>query len=324
MKTLIRIILFGIIAVLLIFFIAPFIIPINTSGIDPATLVTDPDGAFISIQGVSTYYEDKGEKDAPVMLLVHGLFGSTETWRYNVDGFVEDGYRVIAFDRPGFGLSDKPESFNYSVKNQTDFIDEFMTQLGILDAIIIGHSAGGNVVTHFALAYPERVHYLILVDAAVLTGGPPAFVGGFLRFPPIWNWGRIGLQAVFTRDQLENSLKSFYVDPSFLTEADYDAYWRAFQTPNWDIGLLGLTRDSAGNTLAPNMLEMLYPETLILWGDKDTVTPVADAERLAGLIPSAELVYIPNTGHQPFEEAPQAFNDAIMTYLEGRIAVVAP
>ncbi|MCU0481610.1 MAG: alpha/beta hydrolase [Anaerolineae bacterium] len=324
MKTAIRILLFGIIALLLIFFIAPFIIPINTSGIAPATLVTDPDGAFISIQGVSTYYEDKGETDAPVLLFVHGLFGSTESWRYNVDGFVDEGYRVVTFDRPGFGLSDKPESFNYSVKNQTDFMDEFMTQLNILDAVIIGHSAGGNVATHFALAYPERVRYLILVDAAVLTGGPPAFVGGFLRFPPIWNWGRIGLQAVFTRDQLENNLKSFYVDPSFLTEADYDAYWRAFQTPNWDIGLLGLTRDSAGNTLSLGMLEMLYPETLIIWGDKDTVTPVADAERLATLIPSAELVYIPNTGHQPFEEAPQAFNDAIMTYLDGRIEVVAP
>lgn len=324
MKTLIRIILFIIVALLLIFFIAPFIIPINTSGADPTTLVTDPDGRFITIQGVSTYYEDKGNIDAPVMIFIHGLFGSTETWRYNVDGFVGEGYRVITFDRPGFGLSDKPESFNYSVKNQADFIDELMSQLGILDAIIIGHSAVGNVATHFTLAYPERVRYLILVDAAVLTGGPPPFIGGFLRFPPIWNWGRIGLQTLFTRQQLENSLKSFYINPSFLTEADYDVYWRAFQTPNWDIGLLGLTRDSAGNTLAPNMLEMLYPETLILWGDKDTVTPVADAERLAGIIPYAELVYIPNTGHQPFEEAPQAFNDTIMNYLDTRIEVFIP
>ena len=324
MKTAIRVILFAVVALLLIFFIAPFIIPINTSGIDPATLVTDPDGAFITIQGVSVYYEDKGNLDAPVLLFIHGLFGSTESWRYNVDGFVAEGYRVITFDRPGFGLSDKPESFNYSVKNQVDLIDELMTQLGILDAVIVGHSAGGNIAVQFALTYPERVRYLVLADAAVLAGGPPSFVGGFLRFPPIWNWGRIGLQAIFTRQRLEDSLKSFYVDPSFLTEADYDTYWRAFQTPNWDIGLLGLTRDSMDNSLSPNLLEMVYPETLILWGDKDTVTPVADAERLAQLIPYAELVYIPNTGHQPFEEAPQAFNDVIMNYLDTRIDVFIP
>ena len=102
MKTAIRIILFAVVALLLIFFIAPFIIPINTSGIDPATLVTDPDGAFITLQGVSVYYEDKGEIDAPVMLFIHGLFGSTETWRYNVDGFVAEGYRELTFERPGF------------------------------------------------------------------------------------------------------------------------------------------------------------------------------------------------------------------------------
>lgn len=316
MKKWLRRLLLGLIVLLVIGMLIPFIIPINETGIDPKMLVNDPDGAFITLQNVDIYYEDKGDSDAPVVILVHGLFGSTETWRYNADAIVDAGYRVITFDRPGFGLSDKPDSFNYSVSNQADLTAQLMNALEIERAVMVGHSAGGNVMAHFAIRHPQRVEKLILVDAAVLTGGPPAFVGGFLRFPPIWRWGRIGVQSIFTRQQLENSLASFYVDASFLTEADYDAYWRAFQTPNWDIGLLGLTRDSAGNVLSREAITTIQADTVLIWGDKDTVTPVADGETLASLIPDSQLIFIPNTGHQPFEETPDEFNQILLSILE--------
>lgn len=316
MKKWLRRLVLGFVILWVIFMLIPFIIPINETGIDPKTLVNDPDGAFITLQNVAVYYEDKGDSDAPVVLLVHGLFGSTETWRYNADAIANAGFRVIAFDRPGFGLSDKSDSFNYSVSNQADLTAQLMDALDINRAVMVGHSAGANVMAHFAIRHPERVEKLVLVDAAILTGGPPAFVGGFLRFPPIWRWGRIGLQAVFTREQLENNLSSFYVDASFLTESDYDVYWRAFQTPNWDIGLLGLTRDSAGNVLSREVIATIQADTVLIWGDKDTVTPVADGEALDTLIPNSALIFIPNAGHQPFEEAPDEFNRVLLSVLD--------
>ena len=316
MKKWLRRFLFLFIGLILIALIAPFIIPINTEGIAPQTLVDDPNGAFIMIQNVSIYYEDRGDKDAPVVLFIHGLFGSTETWRYNDDVIAEAGYRVISFDRPGFGLSEKSESFNYGVGNQADLTAQFLDALSIEKAVIVGHSAGGNVATHFAVRHPEYIEKLVLVDAAILAGGPPPFVGAFLRFPPIWRWGRIGLHAAFTRQRLEDSLASFYVDPSFLTEADYDAYWRSFQTPNWDIGLLALTRDSAGNLLSESAIRGIVADTLLIWGDKDTVTPVADGEKLDGWIPNSQLQFIENAGHQPFEEKADVFNTMLIDYLE--------
>ncbi len=316
MKKWLRRLLFIVIGLIIIAMIVPFIIPINTEGIAPQTLVDDPQGAFIQLQNISIYYEDLGDADAPAIVLLHGLFGSTETWRYNVEALEEAGYRVISFDRPGFGLSDKSESFNYAVSNQADLTAELMDALAIEKAVIVGHSAGGNVAGHFAIRHPERVSRLVLVDAAILAGGPPPFVGAFLRFPPIWRWGRIGLQAVFTRQRLEDSLASFYVDPSFLTEADYNTYWRAFQTPNWDIGLLGLTRDSAGNSLSESAIRGIVADTLLIWGDKDTVTPVADGEKLAQWLPNSQLQFIENSGHQPFEEKADVFNTLLIDYLD--------
>jgi len=295
--------------------IIPFLIPIREDGIAPQQLVDDPDGQFITLQGVNVYYEDKGDPEAPVVMLVHGLFGSTEVWRYNVDALADAGYRVIAYDRPGFGLSDKTESFNYAMDNQIDLMAQLMDALNVESAFVVGHSAGGNVAAHFTAKYPQRVEKLVLVDAAVLAGGPPAFVGAIVALPPVWRWGRIGLQAYFTRANLEDGLGAFYVDPSFLTQADYDSYWRAFQTPGWDVGLLALTRDGGGALLSESAIRAIDTETLILWGDQDTVTPLSQGQTLDEWLPQSTLTVIENAGHQPFEESAERFNDIVITFL---------
>ncbi len=313
---LVRRILIVLLIVVVVLSIVPFLIPLREDGIAPQQLVDDPDGQFITLQGVSVYYEDKGTPDSPVVILVHGLFGSTEVWRYNVDALADAGYRVIAYDRPGFGLSDKTESFNYAMDNQITLLAQLMDALNIESATVVGHSAGGNVAAHFAAKYPQRVKKLVLVDAAVLAGGPPAFVGAIVAFPPVWRWGRIGLQAYFTRANLESSLGAFYVDPSFLTQADYDSYWRAFQTPNWDVGLLALTRDGGGALLSESAIRTIDAETLIIWGAQDTVTPLSQGQTLDEWLPQSTLTVIEDVGHQPFEEAAERFNEILIAFLK--------
>jgi pimeloyl-ACP methyl ester carboxylesterase len=315
MKKWLRRVLLASIIFIVVMSVLPFLIPIREDGIEAQTLVTDADGAFIMLQSANVYYEDKGNPSDPAIVLLHGLFGSTETWRYNVDALVEAGYRVVTFDRLGFGLSDKDSDLQYSVNNQADMTAELMDALNIEQAIIVGHSAGGNVAAYFAVRHPERVRALVLVDAAVLVGGPPSFVGGIVSLPPVWRWARIGLQAFFTRKNFESTLRNLYVDPSFLTPADFDTYWRAFQTQGWDVGLLGLTRDGAGNLLTETQIKSIAMPTLIIWGDSDTVTPVAHGRTLNEWIDNSTLNILPNMGHQPFEEDPQAFNEALLSYL---------
>lgn len=311
----VRRVLFGFILVVLVLSVVPFALPLNEGGIDPAQLVNDPDGAFIQLQGVRVYYEDSGDPQAPAVVLIHGLFGSTLTWRYITDDVVAAGYRVIGFDRPGFGLSDKPAEFDYTLGNQADLTAQLLDALGVESAVIVGHSAGGNVAAAFALRHPQRVTRLVLVGAAVGFGEPPAFVGGLVTLPPVWRWGRVGLQAYFTRQNVEAVVRGFQADPSFLTEADYDGYWRAFQTPGWDVALLAITRDLPAETLGEADVRGIDAPTLLLWGTADTVTPLAQGERLLGWLPNAQLVSLPALGHQPFEEDPEAFVRALLAFL---------
>jgi len=292
-----------------------FVLPIDETGIDARDLVTDEAGQFIQLQNINIYVEDKGTGESGTLILLHGLLGSTTTWRYNIDALVDTGYRVVAYDRPAFGLSDKLESYDYSMGNQVALTASLMDALEIETAIIIGHSAGGNVAMHFAIVHPERIERLVLLDAAVLAGGPPTFVGELVRLPSVWRWGRFALQQIFTRERLVSSLRGFYADDSFWTEDDTDAYWRAFQTVGWDVGLLGLTRDGGGNLLSHESIRSIALDTIIIWGDEDSVTPIAQGEQLASLLPNNQFIVLEGMGHQPFEEDPQRFNVALLEAL---------
>ncbi len=304
-----------VIAVLLVgALVVPFVIPVAEGGVEPQQLA-GPDGAFVTLQGVDVYYEDRGDRNAPVILLIHGLYGSTTSWRYNVDGLLAAGYRTIAYDRPGFGLSDKVADFDYSLDNQIELVVQLLDELGVAQTAVVGHSAGAKTAAQLARLHPERVSQLVLTDALTAVGGPPAFVGELVQLPPVWRWARIGLQAYFTRANLEATLGNFYVDPSFLGEADYDAYWRAFQTPGWDVALLALTRDSAGELLTEAEWQQIETPTLLLWGEQDGTTPLAQGKTLDDLLLNSTLVVIPQSGHQPFEEKPEAFNQALLDFL---------
>lgn len=292
----------------------PLVIPIHEGGIDP-TQLAGPAGAFLRLQGIQVYYEEQGPPTGPTILLIHGLYGSTASWRYNVPALTAAGYRVIAFDRPGFGLSDKVAAFDYGLQNQVDLTAELLDTLGVTETAVLAHSAGAKVAATLARQQPQRVTQLILADPQTTVGGPPAFVSSLIQLPPVWRWGRIGLQAYFTREKLQTSLGSFYVDPSFLGPADYDAYWRAFQTPGWDVGLLALTRDSAGDLLTEAEVSQITTETLLLWGEADSITPLSLADTLERLLPHSTLVVIPYSGHQPFEEQAVAFNTAVLSFL---------
>lgn len=305
--------------IVVIFAAVSFVLPTPAAdGVDPRTLA-DPNGQFLTVDGVQLYLVDRGS-GTPVIFL-HGLFGSTHVWRYNLEAVAAAGFRAIAFDRPGAGLSDKPESFNYGYPRNADLIAKLMDALEIKQAVIVGHSAGGGLAGHFALRYPDRVLKLVWVDAAVIgAAGPPPFVGGLIGLAPVWRWARAILPALLNEGQLRETLKAFYVNPSFLTEADYAGYLRVLRTANWDVGLLGLTRDAGPNRLTDADLAAISARvgarTLILWGEKDTVTPFESGQQLAARIAGSTFQSFPNVGHQPHEEASDAFNTALIAYLK--------
>ncbi len=298
-----------------ILFILPFLIPLPETGVDPRTLASDG-GQFVEVEGLDTYYIERGPEDGQAVLLVHGLGGSTFSWRDNLNALAEAGYHTIALDRPGFGLTEKTLDFDVSAPSQADFLAAFMDARGIDHAVLVGHSAGGGIIAHVALKYPERIDGLVFVDAALGGTGAPPFVGTLAGFAPFTRWIQIGARVLLTPERYGDTLASAYHDPALATEAVRAGYTKVLQTPNYDQAFAALIRDSGRNNFAKDRLGELDMPALLIWGRDDTWVRLASGEQLAEALPNDELIIYDNVGHLAMEEAPEQFNADVIAWLE--------
>ncbi len=327
------------IVVVLVFIIlvVPFLIPLPPVGVEAATLA-DPDGTFITVDGLSTYVLERGAKTAPPILLLHGWGASTFSWREQITPLVEAGYRVIAFDRPPYGLSAKTGSnIPYSPESLADFTAHVMDALSIPKAILMGQSQGGGVIGYFAVKYPERVEKLVFVSAALRptddpipssTGGTssrvagavglPPFVSTLLGFPSFSRWALIGIRSFVSPSFTTDILKTAYHDPKFMTAEIATGYSKQLQVLNWDDALLGQLKGSSFQTepITAAQISAISVPVMIAWGQDDQWVPISVGERLHELLPQATYVTYPNVGHLPHEEAAAAFNTDLLVFLK--------
>src|SRR5687768_16149243 len=120
---------------------------------------------FTNVDGARVHYQEFGEASNPPVILLHGYTASNYVWKSAAPQIAEKGFRVIAPDLLGFGYSEKPRWFDYSIQSQARMISRLMNRLGIGRAVIVGSSYGGAVAATLALDYAERVEKLVLVDA---------------------------------------------------------------------------------------------------------------------------------------------------------------
>lgn len=297
--------------------VLPYLVPLSAEGKSLDSLILDG-GRFITVNGIQTYVVEKGPVDGTPLFFIHGLFGSTFSARNQIEPFAEAGFRVIAYDRPGFGLTEKPYRFDYSDANQAEFATHLLDALDISKAIIWAHSGGGAIQMHFALNHPERVQQMITVDGAILGGGGGmAYAGLLLSIDPIYRWAQVGAHAFFRRERMAAFLEGFYADPTQVTDEAIAGYWRICETANWERGVLGQVRDTQNSPFTQAQLSQIKAETLLIWGEADPVTPLSDGEILQGWLPNSSLQTIPEAGHLPMEEFPVQFNHLVLNFLEG-------
>jgi len=124
---------------------------------------------YVTVDGLRTRYVEDG--DGPATLLLHGaaVGSSADVWRRTLPQLARDGRRVIAYDHPGFGLTDNPA--DASAGYRRDFIPKFMDAMGIETASIVGHSASGGLAFETALRRPERVSSILILGTRSLL--PP-------------------------------------------------------------------------------------------------------------------------------------------------------
>ena len=227
---------------------------------------------------------------------------------------------VIAFDRPGFGLTERPMRGEwrgptpYSPQAQADGTIALLEELGVERAVLIGHSAGGATATLTALRHPERVTALVLVAPAIHRHvGPPRWARFLLRTPQARRLGIFVARSLLARG--ERIIDRAWHDPARVTPQIVAGYMGPFRTQNWDRALWEFTLAAEPLGLPARLDEIDVP-TLVITGDDDRIVPTAHSVHLATEVRDAKLVVIPACGHVPQEECPQVFLKAVKEFLE--------
>lgn len=310
----------GILAALLVLFlVGPFLIPVPPLADTQAPeALADEDGQFIEINGLTVHYKQAGAGE-PAMILLHGFGASTFSWREVMAPLAEDGL-VIAYDRPAFGLTERPLEWEgqnpYTQESNIALLLGLMDAKNIEQAVLVGNSAGGTLATAFTLAHPERVQALIEVDAAVYQTRPDsAILNWLLSTPQVDHIGPL-IARRLGGSQGDSFIRSAWHDPSKLEgKPEILAGYRVpLMADNWDRALWEHTKATDPPGLADRLSEITVP-TLVITGDDDQIVPVENSIRLAEDIPGSELVILENCGHLPQEECPDAFLRAVEDFL---------
>lgn len=269
---------------------------------------------YRTIDGTRLRMIDSGS-GTPVVF-IHGIGASMYGWRYALPAVASAGYRVVAFDNRGFGFSDKP-AHGYSNAAYAHLVVALLDSLGISSAVLVGHSMGGAIAAEVALAYPDRVRGLVLIDAA----------GYGVRWPgvlKIARWPFLGALATSFRARwvTRRILRSTFADPSKATEADVDQYYAPVPAPDFGRALRGVLREFTFDSFRDGRLSRVQTPTLILWGDADRWISVSDGTRFARELPRSEFVLVSHAGHDAAEEAPDQVNRALLDFLKSGLSRV--
>jgi pimeloyl-ACP methyl ester carboxylesterase len=252
--------------------------------------------------GVRMHYRDQGDPAKPAVVMVHGFAASLHAWEPWVARLAPD-YRLISLDLPGHGLTEAPAGYKASTAGNVALVDELTRRLGAQRFVLAGNSMGGGVAWNYALAHPERLRGLVLVDAAGWPG-PRSGEGPPLIFRLLGNpAGRAILKSFDPRPLAERGLKQAYLDPKLVTPALLDRYAELARAPGHKDILLTM-QNRAAAPVTPQTFAGIHTPTLVMAGEQDKLIPVAQARAMAGAIPGARLVVYPDGGHVPMEQLP--------------------
>jgi len=258
--------------------------------------------------GIRMHYRDEGEPNAPTLLLVHGFSASLHTWEPWVERLSTgwesiNDYRVVSIDLPGHGLTRAPAGYQASMEAYRDVVAAFAQAQGLDRFFLAGSSMGGNVAWEYALAHPDQVEGLILVDAS----GWQETRAEYADDPPVFKLLRSPLAPILI--QLDNTalirqgLENSFFDPALVTDDMVNRYSELARAPGHRDIILQLTLGfRARNYATAERLAALQMPVLVMTGDHDRLVPPEHAQQFVDAIPNARLVTFANVGHIPQEE----------------------
>ncbi len=284
---------------------------------------------YLELHGDRVAYQDAGSGDE-ALLLIHGMAGSSETWRAVIPQLSKK-YRVVAPDLLGHGLSAKPRS-DYSLGAFAVLLRDLLDELGVSSATVIGQSLGGGVAMQFAYQHPDYCQRLVLIS----SGGLGPDVGWTLRLlsapgaelilpviapPPVVNAG--------------NKLRSWFSSSGIQSPRGAEM-WSAYSSladSNTRQAFLKTLRsvvDYRGQSVsALNRLHLTSDlPTMVIWGDQDRIIPIEHGYAVRDARPGCRLEVLADVGHFPHVERPsevvELIDDFIHTTIQSPQAAISP
>ena len=259
-----------------------------------------PASQFVALSdGVRLHYRDEGPRDAPALILAHGSNASLHTWEPWVKS-LSGKWRVISFDFPAHGLTGPSASGVYDGAAYVKVVDELAAHLGVTRFVLGGNSMGGAVTWRYALAHPDKLAGIILVDAAGYPrpDAKPPLVFQLARAPVL---GEV-FSALTSKSILAANLKQVFVNDAQVTPEMVQRYYDLLMRSGNRAATLSRLRQPIDQPEAYRAIPTIKVPTLVLWGQLDPWIPVADAARFGSEIAGAKVVTWPNVGHIPQEE----------------------
>ncbi len=247
-----------------------------------------------NIAGIKTNYHISGTgKD---LLLLHGWSVDSSTMLPMQKHFAQHS-RVTVLDLPGFGQTERPDSA-WDIYQYADFVREFCEEMGLNNPVLLGHSFGGRIA--IILGAQGLGRKIVLSDAAgVLPKRPPSYYARVYSYKA----AKKVMNLPVLNKHKEQALDLWRKNNPSSDYAKADGIMR-------EIFVKVVNED-----LQP-LLSQIKAATLLIWGDQDTATPLADGQLMEKLIPDAGLVVFEQAGHYPFLDQPQRFYTIVDYFLE--------
>ena len=268
--------------------------------------------AFIDIDGVTVHYIMEGRMDDSLpIVFIHGTSASLHTWD-TLSSLLKTNKKIIRLDLPAFGLTGPNRLNQYSFNFYNQFLDEFLLKLNVTKCIVAGNSLGGSIAWNYAIASPNKVKQLILLDA---SGYPKKDEKGSLGFKlagiPVLNQA---LKHISPISLIRKSLEDAFYNKSLVTEQMVHQYHDMLLREGNRAAVLELFQHPM--KADATKIKMITQPTLIIWGKEDQLISYKNAALFKQDIRNSQMLVLDKVGHIPMEEAPNQVAAAILEFIK--------
>lgn len=261
----------------------------------------------ITVNNIRLNYRDQGDSHQPALLLIHGLGCSLRYWKYVFEASELSEYRIIALDLPGFGMSEKPDTYDYQLSSQADIVLAFLESLHIQDFSLVGHSMGGAIVILMALKQPQQVKQLLVIEPNLRASDVHLSreIAQYLESTFIKRYEEFRSSAIAT-------VESWFVNFRQTNLEEYIDELLKTTPISMHRSALSLITSTSDDTLLKQFQRLTLPRHFLIGEESMKTRNIPEGFEANNI----HTVIVPGVGHMMMVDNPFLFNKTLATVLQ--------